>query len=130
MHFSKSVDINLDNGFLFRPIANKPFSSSAAEVRLKTYLNESGLCKGNETLHGFRAGCAITLALTGSELEDIMSHVGWRHSNTAAYYMQLAKVMSAASPSARLSGTPCDVSQAGAAYNELNSLQGFTPAFP
>ena len=35
-----------------------------------------------ETLHGFRSGCAITLALTGAE---IMDHVGWARRHTALY---------------------------------------------
>ena len=30
-----------------------------------------------ETLHGFRSGCTITLALSGIELSEIMDHVGW-----------------------------------------------------
>ena len=31
-----------------------------------------------ETLHSFRAGLAITLALSGGQLADTMEHVGWR----------------------------------------------------
>ncbi len=46
-----------------------------------------------ETAHGFRAGCTITLALTGAKLADIMEHVGWEREHTAKYYMQLAKVL-------------------------------------
>ena len=46
-----------------------------------------------ETLHGFRSGCAITLALTGADLAEIMDHVGWTRRHTALYYMQLAKVL-------------------------------------
>lgn len=135
-NFSNRIHINLNDGFLFRPttpkggIANKAFSSSAAESRLHLYLKESGLYKGHETLHGFRAGCAITLALTGSELQDIMTHVGWRSTSTAEYYIQLAKIMSASSASSRLSGNSPNDSQVGTAYDNLNALKGFSPAFP
>ncbi|KAJ7371047.1 hypothetical protein OS493_028210 [Desmophyllum pertusum] len=41
----------------------------AAESRLKSYLKEMKADSG-ETLHGFRSGCAITLALTGADLAD------------------------------------------------------------
>ena len=57
-----------------------------------TYLNEMGADDG-ETLHGFRAGCAITLALTGADIAEIMDHVGWTRHHTAHYYLQLAKVL-------------------------------------
>lgn len=63
-------------------ILDAPFTSSAAEARLKGYLQEMGLDNG-ETLHGFRAGCAITLALSGAELSEIMDHVGWTRRHTA-----------------------------------------------
>ena len=43
---------------------------------LKSYLKEMRADDG-ETLHGFRSGCAITLALTGADLSEIMDHVGW-----------------------------------------------------
>lgn len=49
-----------------------------------------------ETLHGFRAGCAITLDLSGAELSEIMDHVGWIRRHTALYYLQLAKVLNPA----------------------------------
>ena len=58
-----------------------------------------------ETLHGFRSGCAITLALTGADLAEIMDHVGWTRRHTALYYMQLAKVLNPAGASARLAST-------------------------
>ena len=31
----------------------------------------------DETLHGFRPRCAITLALSGVELVENMDHTGW-----------------------------------------------------
>ena len=73
--------ITLSDGYLFRPtnhqghIINKPLTSSSAEARLKYHLNEAKIDEG-ETLHGFHSGSAITLALSGSQLADVMSHDG------------------------------------------------------
>ena len=105
MTVAQQLKIDLTGGYLFRPttpqggILDAPFSSSAAEARLKGYLREMGSDNG-ETLHGFRAGCAITLALSGAELSEIMDHVGWTRRHTALYYLQLAKVLSPAGASA------------------------------
>ena len=82
MAVAQQLRIDLTRGYLFRPttpqggILDAPFSSTAAEARLKGYLREMGSDDG-ETLHGFRAGCAITLALSGAELSEIMDHVGY-----------------------------------------------------
>ena len=71
--FAKGIGIDLTNGFLFRPtspdggIVDKPFSSSAADSCFKPYLDEGHLTPAG-TLHGFRSGCAITLALTDTKL--------------------------------------------------------------
>lgn len=92
--------ISLNNGYLFRPtnahrfVVHKPFSSTTAESRLKALLKEAKIDEG-ETLHSFRAGSAITLALSGSQLVDIMSHVGWSSKTTALYYIKLAEVLRA-----------------------------------
>lgn len=56
--------------------------------KLKSYHKEAGIDEG-DTAHSFRSGCAITLALSGSSLADVISHVGWERSHTATYYMQL-----------------------------------------
>ena len=53
---------------------------------------EAGLDK-SETLHSFRSGSAITLALSGSQLADVMDHVGWQSSAMALYYLKLAQVL-------------------------------------
>ena len=53
-----------------------------------------------EALHGFRAGCAITLALSGVEFSEIMDHVGWTRRHTALYHLQLAKVLNPTGASA------------------------------
>ena len=82
------------------------------------------------TLHGFRFGCAITLAFTGVELQDIMGHIGWHSHSTATYYMQLAKVMSAYSTSSTLTGQEVNTVDPGVLYKDCNSLKNFVPAFP
>ena len=101
---AEQLKINLKSGYLFRPtnqqgaIVNAAFTSSAAEARLRTYLKEMGSDDG-ETLHGFRSGCAITLALSEVELSEVMDHVGWTQRHTALYYLQLAKVVNPAGAS-------------------------------
>ena len=85
----------------------------------------------NQTLHGFRAGCAITLALSGAELSEIMDHVGWtrRHTAAALHYLQLAKVLNPSGASARLSAV--DIPAAVTAeWNDVNVLKRFVCAFP
>ena len=82
------------------------------------------------TLHGFISGCAITLALTGVDLQDIMGHVGWHSHSTATYYIQLAKVMSANSASSTLTGQEVNIVDPGVLYKDCNSLKIFVPAFP
>ncbi|KAI8490502.1 hypothetical protein Bbelb_317700 [Branchiostoma belcheri] len=65
-----SVGYALDGSFLFPPttkegeIADKRTASSTMEAALKKYLKAIDEDEG-ETLHSFRAGCAITLAMTG-----------------------------------------------------------------
>ncbi|CAH3134462.1 unnamed protein product, partial [Porites lobata] len=104
---ARELGVDLTKGYLFRPttsnngVQDSPFSSSAADARLKVYLKQTKADDG-ETLHGFRSGCAITLALTGADLSEIMEHVGWARRHTALYYLQLAKVLKHDGPSGRL----------------------------
>ena len=81
-----------------------------------------------ETLHGFRSGCAITLALTGADLSEIMEHVGWARRHTALYYLQLAKVLNPSGASARLAGTP--LNETATPWKDTNKLKRFVCAFP
>jgi len=67
--------------------------SVRAEARLKLYLKEAQIDEG-ETLHSFGSGSAVTLALSGSQLADIIPHVGWNNKDTVLYYMKLAEVLS------------------------------------
>ena len=133
MDIVRQLGIDLTRGYLFRPVTptcgiqDSPLSSSAAEARLKAYLHEMQADDG-ETLHGFRSGCAITLALSGTDLSEIMDHVGWSCRHTALYYMQLAKVLHPAGASAKLaSNIGADQSQS---WQDVNELKRFVCALP
>ena len=133
MDVARQMKVDLTRGYLFRPTTPKggvhdsPLSSSTAEARLKHYLTQMGADDG-ETLHGFRAGCAITLALTGADLSEIMQHVGWARRHTALYYMQLAKVLHPDGASARLASAAS--ADHVAPWRDVNHLQRFVLAFP
>ena len=121
------LGLDLSTGYLFRPtdhrgaVSNFPFASSTAESRLRLYLKEGNIDEG-ETLHSFRPGCAITLAMTGSSLADIMSHVGWRKAETANYYMKLAQVLRFDGLSGSLANIdPLEVASPTDQYLDLNT---------
>ena len=78
-------------------------------------------------MHGFRSGCAITLALTGADLSEIMEHVGWARRHTALYYLQLAKVLKHDGPSERLT-TP-SAENVVAPWHDVNQLKRVVCAF-
>ena len=103
-------------------IVHAPLSSSAAETRLEGYLQEMGSDNG-ETLYGFRAGCAITLALSGAEVSEIMDHVGWTRRHVALHYLQLAKVLNLAGASARLSAV--NIPTVTSEWHDINDLKRF-----
>ena len=132
---ASELRISVINGYLFRPtnpqgdIVNKRLASSTADERLKLCLKEAQIYEG-ETLHSFRSGSAITLALSGSKLADIMSHVGWNNKETALYYMKLAEVLRVGSPSHLLSADSSAKSALTENYMELNRLKNFVSAFP
>ena len=73
MEVTRDIRVDLRCGYLFRSVTpdlgikDAPFISSAAESRLKGYLKEMNADNG-DTIHSFRSGCAITLALTGADL--------------------------------------------------------------
>ena len=123
MEVAQQLRVDLTRGNLFHPttpqggVLNAPFNSTTAEARLKVYLKEMGSDNG-ETLHGFRAACAITLALSGAELSEIMDHVGWTRRHTALCYLQLAKVLNPAGASARLSAV--DVRSVSSEWQDIN----------
>ena len=133
MEVVQQLKIDLTRGYLFRPttpqrgVLDAPFNSTTAEACLKVYLKEMGSDNG-ENLHGFTAGCAITLALSGAELSEIMDNVGWTRRHTALYYLQLAKILNPAGASARLSAV--DVPSVSSEWQNINNLKHFICAFP
>lgn len=93
VNFCKKHDIVLKGGYFFRPLASSqheildaPFSSSAANARLKLYLKDLDLWEG-ETPHSTRSGCALTLAWLGVSNEIIKSHVGWKSDDMLKHYI-------------------------------------------
>jgi integrase len=138
MAVSRAMQVDLTEGFLFRPtttqgtIANSSVSSEAMNARLKTYLRGAGLDDG-ETAHSFRSGCAVTLALSGSDLAEVMGHVGWERAHTARYYMQLEKVLRHDSTCALMAAAVDDdhaTADLTQLYQDLNSVRDFVLAFP
>lgn len=110
-------------------VVNKPFTSSSAEARLRLYLKEAGLDEG-ETLHRFRSGSTIISALSGSQLADIMDHVGWQSNSMTLYYLKLAQVLRPGGPSHVLASQDEDSLCLSTNYVDLNSLKNFVSAFP
>ncbi len=81
MNFCSENGIELRHGHLFRPLNNsqtgvndKPFSSSAANARLKGHLQLVNMWDG-ETPHGTRSACALTLTWLGIGHDEIKSHI-------------------------------------------------------
>ena len=130
---ARQIGINLTTSYLFHPtttdngVRDAPLSSATAAARLKLYLKQMNADE-RETLHGFRSGCAITLALTGADLSKIMEHVGWARRHTALYYLQLAKVLNPSGASARLAET--SVNEVATPWKDTNELKRFVCAFP
>ena len=127
------LKVPVRRGFLFRPlnpsgeVLPAPFGSAAAQSRLSLYASQlPDLANRNVTLHGLRSGCAISLALAGTKLDQIMDHVGWKSSSTALYYIKLNQVLSSGGATDALSSLTLDLADA---YKEYNDLRGFTKAF-
>ena len=96
---AKELGITLNTGYLFRILDSKrkvvsdnPVTSSSMSERLKTYLQKLEIYDG-ETPHSFRAACAITLALSGTLQEEVMSHVGWSAKSSFEKYSRYSKMV-------------------------------------
>ena len=67
----------------------KVLEPQAARARLDEYTNAESvrgkLTIDHYTIHGFRSRAAISLALAGVSLNEIMDHVGWKNSRTALH---------------------------------------------
>lgn len=135
LYFSicKCLGLRLDPGFLFRSVTRsgkvsaEALSSAAVQARLNEYLSlDSAFANRRITLHGFRSGAAVSLALSGVSLHEIMDHIGWKSSKTALHYIKLGRVLNPAGAASRLS--ELDPAR-GEEYSRLNNLCGFTQAF-
>lgn len=78
--------------------------SEAAQARLSVYTTSPGdrLSGDRYTLHGFRSGAAVSLALSRVSLHEITDHVGWKTSSTALHYIKLKQVVNPAGVAAEL----------------------------
>ena len=131
---SELLGISLRQGYLFPPttpsgeVQSGPLDSSAARSRLSTYVQELAMVFGNRrvTLHGSRSGCAISLAMSGVDLQTVMDHVGWKTSNTARHYLRMEQVLKSGGAGDSLAELPLDLVEL---YRKQNELTGFTRAF-
>ena len=92
-----------------------PLLSSTAESRFRKYLCDAQIDSG-ETLYSFRSGCALTLAVSGSPLADVMSHVGWSTSKMTLYFLKLADVIRAGAPADLLASALPQCQEASRVY--------------
>lgn len=128
------LKLQLSPGFLFRSVSKsggiscQGFETAAAQARLDNYTKKlKGQLSGERfTMHGFRSGAAVSLALAGVEMRNIMDHIGWRSSKTALHYIKVKQVMNPAGAASVLADLD---PQTGQTYKDLNNLRGFVPLF-
>ncbi len=136
---AKKMSICLSPGYLFRVtdqhgnIKEDPFTGSAVANRLRKHLQDLNIDDG-ETMHSFRGGCSITLALLGTSCDDVAKHVGWKSSEMTSHYCQIDKVMSNADTSSTLASLASNpllvISTAERVGNEFrtgNYVSGYSP---
>ena len=103
----------------------------AAQARLNEYTSaefvRGKFTSDRYTLHGFRSGAAISLALARVSLHEIMDRVGWENSSTALHYIKLKQVVSPAGAAATLADLDSDIGRTYMRLNNLNNL--FSPVF-
>lgn len=107
---SSRLGLNLAAGFLFRlvtedgKVLDAPVTYSAIYERLQFYLQTLGIDEG-ETPHSLRAGCAITLAMMGENVQtdSVMSHIGWSSSKMTDYYSRAMQLKDASCTAEQLS---------------------------
>ena len=78
------------------------------------------------TLHGLRSGCAISLAMSGVDLQTVMDHVAWKTPSTARHYLRMEQVIRSGGAGDSLAELPLDLVEL---YRKQNELTGFTRAF-
>lgn len=97
---ARTMGVDLTAGYLFRVVTDsgrvldQAISYSAVYQRLRLYLVTLGIYEG-ETPHSFRAGCAVTLFLSGAaeNVGQMMSHVGWFGEEAAKYYSRMPTLL-------------------------------------
>ena len=80
MAVTNSIGVPLQGDYLFRPVSLSgevviaPLDSAAAQSRLSTYIQQLPEVFGNRriTLHGLKNGCAISLAMSGTDLHPTL----------------------------------------------------------
>lgn len=142
LSLSRLMSIDLKTGFLFRAtnrqghVTENPFFGSAVANRLKKHLQKLSISSG-ETMHSFRSGCSITLALLGISYPKIAEHVGWRSVDMAMHYTQCDKVIAPDNASSLLASSAAATSapsvttaeRLGQLFRARNSLEGYKPLF-
>ncbi len=136
LDLASAMVINLCFGFLFRSldrhgcISANAFTGSAVANRLHKHMSDLSILDG-ETVHSFRSGCSITLALLGVPLSDIARHVGWTGTNMAAHYTQCDKLFAVSDDVfTTLGPAPMQlISHLGGTFTAMDSLAGFSPIF-
>ena len=104
------------------------FDSSAAQAHLSLYTQQLPHIFGGRqtTLHGMRSGCAISLALSGTDLGTIMDHVSWKTTSTARHYIKLNQVLHPGGAGDTQAGISMDLAEL---FKKQNNLTGFSQAF-
>ena len=134
--FCKTCSVDLSNGYLFRIISeggkvlDKSVSYSVIYERLRYYLSTLGIYEG-ETPHSFRAGCAITMALTdcADDVLDVMHHIGWFSQESAEYYSRKNSLVDSNIVAQKLSKS-CEMSTSvESIYKEQGDYSSLRKAF-
>ena len=71
---------------------SSPVSPQNMTSRLKTYAKFAGLAEKDYTMHSFRVGSAVSRALQGRTVFEIMHRVFWKSENVARRYVGLGAV--------------------------------------
>ncbi|XP_065927883.1 uncharacterized protein [Magallana gigas] len=132
----KDLGVDLSCGYLFRVVTegarvlDQPVSYSVVYDRLRVYLRKLGADEG-ETPHSFRAGCAVTLAMSGSvsEVGQIMRHVGWFGEGSAEYYSRLPALLESDFVAGRLATSVKDAGMMEEKYRECMQYDSLDSAF-
>ena len=63
-----------------------PLSGKSMAARFKQHLKHAGLGARHFTFHSFRAGCAVSQAIAGKDVVEIMAAVNWKSEKIARRY--------------------------------------------